>query len=154
MSTLCNGCWPPAAGIFQQMRTLFIHSNYPANSQGSDVSHGKTDHTKPTNKSGTGPGNSPSPPAHAPDCRCCLWDINFQFLATYMYILYQDDLKNGMNSSFSSHHPGEIHPFLYIILLQKSCRGNELNNFCPKNSSDDLCLLFCLNPSSMHSSIL
>ena len=39
------------------------------------------------------------------------------FLAA-LAILYQDDLKSRMNSSLSSYHPGEIHPFLHIILVQ------------------------------------
>ena len=33
--------------------------------------------------------------------------------------------------------------------MQNSSRGNEFNKFSPPNSSDDLCLLFCKNPSSM-----
>ena len=33
-------------------------------------------------------------------------------------ILHQDDLNNRINSSFSSYHPGAIHPFLLIILVQ------------------------------------
>ena len=31
-------------------------------------------------------------------------------------ILHQDNLKNRMNSSFSSYPPGEIHPFLHKFL--------------------------------------
>ena len=52
-----------------------------------------------------------------------------QFLAAIAF-LYQDDLKNEMNSSFSSYRPvcnlscsycpGAIHPFLQIVLVQKS----------------------------------
>ena len=33
-------------------------------------------------------------------------------------ILHQDDLKNRMNSSFFSYHPGAIHPFLHVIRVQ------------------------------------
>ena len=40
---------------------------------------------------------------------------------------------------------GCIHPFLQIILASAAM---NLNN-CPPNSSEDLCLLFCLYPSSM-----
>ena len=54
------------------------------------------------------------------------------------------------NSSFSSNHPGAIHPFLQIVLEQNSQRGMELNKFCPPNSGDDLCLSFCMHPSSMY----
>ena len=32
---------------------------------------------------------------------------------------------------------------------KKSKRGKELSKFFPPNSSDDLCLFFCLYPSSM-----
>ena len=42
-----------------------------------------------------------------------------------------------------------IHPFLQIIRMQNSYRGKELHKFRPPNSSYDLCLLFCINPSSM-----
>ena len=61
-----------------------------------------------------------------------------QFLAAPA-ILHQDDLKNRTNSSFSSYHPG----------AEKLLRGKELNAFCSPNSSDDLCLLLCINTSSM-----
>ena len=54
---------------------------------------------------------------------------------------------------------GWINPFLQIILVQfilflrsSSCkipiRGKELNKFCLPNSSNDLCLFFCIYPSS------
>ena len=33
-------------------------------------------------------------------------------------ILHQDDFKNIINSSFPSYHPGGIHPFLHIILVE------------------------------------
>ena len=54
-----------------------------------------------------------------------------------------------MNSSYSSYRSGAIYPILPIILVQNSNLGKELNPFCPPSSSDDLCLLFCLYPSSM-----
>ena len=57
--------------------------------------------------------------------------------------------KNYDISSFSSCHPGAIHPFLQIILVQISLRGKELNKFRPPNRSYDLCLFFCIYPSSM-----
>ena len=39
-----------------------------------------------------------------------------------------------------------IHPFLQIILLQNTvaCTARILNQFCPPNSRDDLCLLIIL----------
>ena len=54
---------------------------------------------------------------------------------------------------------GWINPFLQIILVQfilflrsSQCkipiRGKELNKFCLPNSSNDLCLFFCIYPSS------
>ena len=86
-------------------------------------------------------------------------DIEEGFIQKLAIILHQDNLKNRMNSSFSPYHPGAInffpcHPgaidhFLNIFLVQNSLRGKELNKFCPPNSNDDLCLLFCINPSSM-----
>ena len=36
-----------------------------------------------------------------------------------LLILHQVNCKNMMNSSFSSYHPGAIHPFLQIVLVQK-----------------------------------
>ena len=44
---------------------------------------------------------------------------------------------------------GWIRPFLQIMLVQNRLRGKEMKQFCPPNSSGDLCLLFCLYPSSM-----
>ena len=40
-----------------------------------------------------------------------------EFLAA-LAILHQDDMKKGMNSSYSSYHPGAIHPVLHIFLVQ------------------------------------
>ena len=75
-----------------------------------------------------------------------VWGTEFiPFLATRA-IFHRDDLKN---SSFSSYHPGAINHFLHIILVQNSKRGKELNTFGPPNRSDDLFLVFCVNPSSM-----
>ena len=58
-----------------------------------------------------------------------------------------------------------MHPFLQIILIQfilyfklSYCkiaqRGKEFNEFCLSNSSDDLCLFFCIYPSSMLETLL
>ena len=62
--------------------------------------------------------------------------ILINFLAT---CLHQDD---------SSNRPVALHFILQIILVQNSKRGKEFNQLCPP-SSDDLCLLFCINTSSM-----
>ena len=71
-----------------------------------------------------------------------VWRTEFiQFLAA-LAILHQDYLKNRMNSFFSSYHPGATHPFIHSIRVQN-------NKLCPSNSIDDLCLLFCINPSCM-----
>ena len=51
-----------------------------------------------------------------------------KFLAALVAILPQDDLKNRMNSPFSSYHPDAIHPYLHIILhgvKQLAGRGIE-----------------------------
>ena len=42
-----------------------------------------------------------------------------QFLAA-LANLHQDDLKEGMTSSYSSYRPGAIHPILHIVLAQNS----------------------------------
>ena len=45
-----------------------------------------------------------------------VWGTPFiQFLCRTIAILHQDDLKNRMNSSFSSYPPGTMYPFLHII---------------------------------------
>ena len=52
--------------------------------------------------------------------------------------LHQGDMKKRMNSFYSSNRPGT-----------KSLRSKEFNQFCPQNSNNDLCLIFCINPSYM-----
>ena len=54
-----------------------------------------------------------------------------------------------MNLSFSSDNHGAIHTSLQFILVQNSWYFKELNTFCHPSSSDDLCLIFCIDPSSM-----
>ena len=44
---------------------------------------------------------------------------------------------------------GCIQPFLSNQPRQNSQRGKELNKFCLPNRRDDLCLCFCIIPSSM-----
>ena len=49
-------------------------------------------------------------------------------------------LKNRMNSSLSSNHPGAINPIFQIVQLSK-----ELNKSSPPTeASDDLFLIFCI----------
>ena len=43
----------------------------------------------------------------------------------------------------------ECNLFFQIVLVQNSYHGKEFNQFCPPNSSDNLCLIFCRIPSSM-----
>ena len=77
------------------------------------------------------------------------WGTEFtQFLAA-LYFLPQGDLKNRMNCTLTIWRIGFIHPFLQIILVQNSLGGKEFNKFFPSNSSDDLCLPFCIYSSSM-----
>ena len=42
-----------------------------------------------------------------------------------------------------------IHSILHILVVQNSLHGKEFNKFCPSNSRDDLCLFFCIFPSSL-----
>ena len=49
--------------------------------------------------------------------RCCWGTECIQFIAAKA-IFHQDDLKEGINSSYSSHHPGAIHPVIHIALVQ------------------------------------
>ena len=68
-----------------------------------------------------------------------VWGIErIQFLAARA-ILHHDDLKKGMNSSYSATRPW----------CKMGMHGKELNKFCPPSSSDDYCLLFCIHPSYM-----
>ena len=62
-----------------------------------------------------------------------------QFIAA-LAILYQDDPL--------LQRPGAIHAILQIVLVQNSYSHAKEMNRCPPNRSDDLCLLFCLYPSS------
>ena len=68
-----------------------------------------------------------------------------EFLAA-LAILHQDDLTNRMNSSFSSHRCSAIYPFLHIVLVQFIIFF--ISSWC-KIASDELYLLFCINPSCM-----
>ena len=63
-----------------------------------------------------------------------LWGTELiQFIAVPA-ILHQDDLKKGMNSSYSSYRPGTTHPFIQIVLMQNRERGKDLNQFWPPSS--------------------
>ena len=81
--------------------------------------------------------------------RCCLGDKIYSIPCHASYIFCTRLISNNMMTwSFSLNHPGAIHPILQIVLVQNGQRSKEFNNFCPPNSSDDLCLFFCLYPSS------
>ena len=56
-----------------------------------------------------------------------------QFLAA-LSILHQDDLKNSMQSSYSSTCPGANHPFLQLVLVKNSKRVKELINSVPQTA--------------------
>ena len=43
--------------------------------------------------------------------------------------------------------------FFKIVLMQNSLRSKKWNTFCPPNNCDDLCLFFCIYPSSMVSEV-
>ena len=47
-----------------------------------------------------------------------VWGTECILFFVTLAILHQDDLKNRMNSSFSSYHPGAVRRFLHIILVQ------------------------------------
>ena len=55
----------------------------------------------------------------------------------------------GLFATYLSTRPGANQPILRIILVQNSKGGKELKKFFPPKSSDDLCHVFCTNPSSM-----
>ena len=58
-------------------------------------------------------------------------------------------LKNRLICTlYSSTRPGANQPNLLFVLMQNSQRCKELKQFCPPRSSDDLYLLFGINPSS------
>ena len=72
----------------------------------------------------------------------------FQFLFFALAILPQDQWKNiGGFAHKSLIRPSANQPFLRIVLVQNSQRGKKLKQFFTPRSSDDLCLLFCINPS-------
>ena len=54
--------------------------------------------------------------------RCCLRKECNQFNQFYaaLAVLHWSALRNRMNSTFSSYHPGAIRPFLHIIRVQNS----------------------------------
>ena len=60
-----------------------------------------------------------------------VWGTELIRFLAMLAILHQDDLKKGMNSSYSSCRPGAIHPtihpILQIVLVQNSQHGKEMN---------------------------
>ena len=68
-----------------------------------------------------------------------------QFLVA-LAILHQVNLKNRMNSSFSSYHSGAIHPFPHIILVsEKLVRLNIEKILSPKQQRRPLPSLLSLS---------
>ena len=69
--------------------------------------------------------------------------------------LWFDMVWTGWSSIFSKHPFQKVALILFILFFKIILEENnskcskELNQFCPPNSSNDLCLLFCLYPSSM-----
>ena len=51
-----------------------------------------------------------------------------QFIAA-LAISHLDDLKKGMNSSYSSYRPGPNNPILQIVLVQNSYSSKEMKQF-------------------------
>ena len=78
---------------------------------------------------------------------------------TYFFLLWCILGKKTLDQFFklnlyefvlSLNSPGAIHPILQIELVHaKQQAQQEFKNICPPNSSDTLCLCFCLYPSSM-----
>ena len=73
-------------------------------------------------------------------------------LATYSAPRRFEEQDEMMNSSYIL----QIDLVQIILFFKSSCmeqnsqQGQEFNQFCPPNSCDDLCLLFCIiNPSSI-----
>ena len=49
-----------------------------------------------------------------------VWGTEFNSLPHALAIFHQDDLKKGMDSSYSSFRPSAIHPILHIVLVKNS----------------------------------
>ena len=61
-----------------------------------------------------------------------VWGTEFiQFLAL-LAIFHGTILKNRKNSSFTSNHPGAIHPVLQSSYSAKQLRSKEFNKFSPQ----------------------
>ena len=63
-------------------------------------------------------------------------------------------MNNRINSSFSFQSSWFNSSYNSNRLVQNNENGKEFIKFFPPNRSDDLCLLFCLNPSSMTTHLL
>ena len=46
-----------------------------------------------------------------------VWGTTLIQFHVLLAILHQDDLKKGMNSSYSSYRPGAIYPIIHIVLV-------------------------------------
>ena len=63
-------------------------------------------------------------------------ETEFTKILAVLTILHRDDLKNRINSSFSSYHPSAIYPFPNIILVQNSYSGaRNLINYVPQTAA-------------------
>ena len=78
-----------------------------------------------------------------------VWGTEFIQFQAALAVLHQDDRQKRINCTRMIWIKWWIHPCLRIVLVENSKRGKELNKFYPLNSSDDLCLVFCINPSFM-----
>ena len=74
----------------------------------------------------------------------CFWkNIHFGRVVVWCYV--KQRIIHFSESSILPSVRSSIHPYhLQVILVLNLQCGTELNKFRPPNSSDDLCLLFCL----------
>ena len=91
--------------------------------------------------------------------RCCLGHRIYSFPCRTSYfapgwyvekdeLLHKGVMKKRINFTRMIWRKGLIHHILQIVL-----HGKEMNKVCPPNNSDDLCLLFCINPSSLSANV-
>ena len=67
-----------------------------------------------------------------------IWGTELIKFIAALAILHQDDLKMGMNSSYSSFCPSAIHSILQIVLVQNSYRGRNEQIQHPKQQQRPL----------------
>ena len=86
-----------------------------------------------------------------PFCPGRFWRIGWihpiLYIVLVQFILFFK--STWCSSSYSSYRPGAIHTILQIFLVKSRQRGKEFYKFGPPSSIyDDLCLFFCIYPSS------